>query len=84
MSGDKKRNRGLASLALASLVGIAVVGCSSAVPVGKAQTVSHPLVREERLAGDPYQAGGRSQGAQKLVNERQLTGTHPGGSGPQE
>ena len=84
MSGDKKRDRRLASLALAGLVGIFVVGCTAAVPAGKAQAVDHSQVRDGRLAGDPYQAGGRSQGAQKPVNARQLTGTHPGGGGPQE
>ena len=78
MSRDKKRDRGLASLALAGLVGIFVVGCTAAVPAGKAQAVDHSQVRDGRLAGDPY------QGAQKPVNARQLTGTHPGGGGPQE
>ena len=61
-----------------------MVGCTAAVPVGKAQTVSHSQVRDGRLAGDPYQAGGRSQDAQTPSNARQLTGTHPGGGGPQE
>ena len=85
MSDDKKRNRGVASLALAGLVGIFVVGCTAAVPVGKAQAVSHPQVRDGRLVGDPYQAGGRSGGAQKQGTARPgLTGTHPGGGGPQE
>ena len=51
---------------------------------GKAETVIHPQARQGRLVGDPYQAGGRSQGASTAVNTRQLTGTHPGGSGPQE
>jgi hypothetical protein len=83
MSGDKKRNRGLTSLAVAGLVGILVVGCSAA-PAAKAQPGSPPQVREGRLVGDPYQAGGRSQSAQTPVNVRQLTGTHPGGAGPQE
>jgi hypothetical protein len=85
MSGDRKRNRGLASLTVAGLVGIFVVGCTAAVPAGKAQAASHPEVRDGRLVGDPYQAGGRSQGAQKPVTTWPgLTGTHPGGGGPQE
>ena len=84
MFGNRKRNRGMASLAAAGLVGIIVVGCTAATPVGGAQSVSHPQVRVNRLVGDPYQAGGRPTGAQTQVNPRQMTGTHPGGGGPQE
>jgi hypothetical protein len=84
MFGNRKQNRGMASLALAGVVGIFVLGCTAATPVGGAQSVSHPEARDNRLVGDPYQAGGRSLGAQTHVNTRQLTGTHPGGGGPQE
>jgi hypothetical protein len=84
MFKDKKRDRGLASLALASLIGVSLIGCTAASPAGKAETMIHPQARQGRLVGDPYQAGGRSNPAPTAVNTRQLTGTHAGGTGPQE
>jgi hypothetical protein len=84
MFEDKKRKRGLASLALAGLVGFSLIGCSAALPAGRAQPGNPPGARQGRLVGDPYQAGTRSKGTTTIVNTRQLTGTHPGGGGPQE
>ena len=82
MFEDKKR--GLASLAMAGLVGFSLIGCTAASPAGKALPGNPPEARQGRLVGDPYQAGGRSQGTSKAVNSRQLLGTHPGGAGPQK
>ena len=84
MFDDRKRKRGLASLALAGLVGFSLIGCTAASPAGKAQPGNPPQARQGRLVGDPYQAGGRSSEAQTIANTRQLTGTHAGGAGPQE
>ncbi len=84
MFEDRKRKRGLASLALAGLVGFSLIGCTAASPAGKARPGNPPDARQGRLVGDPYQAGGRSQGTPTAVNTRQLTGTHAGGAGPQQ
>jgi hypothetical protein len=100
MFDDRKQNRGLASLVLAGLVGVFVVGCTAAAPAGGAQLVSHPSAREDRLSGDPYQAGSRAPGTStgakaisvdppKDQKARKValdgrTGTHPGGGGPQK
>ncbi len=84
MFEDRKGKRGLASLALAGIVGFSLIGCTAALPAGKAQPGNPPEARQGRLVGDPYQAGSRTQGASTAVNTRQLTGTHAGGAGPQE
>jgi hypothetical protein len=88
MFGDIRRIRGRASLGLAVLIGVFAVGCTAAAPGAGTRTSGDQSARYERLAGDPYQAGTRAPqtAADAAGNASRigLTGTHPGGGGPQE
>ena len=85
MFDDSRRIRGGASLALAVLIGVTAIGCTVAAPGAGIRSVGDQSARNGRLAGDPYQAGTRApQKAVRHVSRVGLTGTHPGGGGPQE
>ena len=87
MFGDIRRIRGRVSLVLAVLISVFAIGCTAAAPGAAKRALGDQAARNGRLAGDPYQAGTRAaQRAGSAVGTTWhvgLTGTHPGGGGPQ-
>ena len=71
------RKRGLASLAIVAGLMVVVAGCSSGGP--GARTAVQPTIGSTRSF-----VTNTSPSKARLTWQRGLTGTHPGGSGPQE
>jgi hypothetical protein len=88
MFDDIKRIRGRASLALAVLISVVAIGCTAPASGAANRALGDQSARQSRLAGDPYQAGTRAPqkatGVSSNASRVGLTGTHPGGGGPQE
>jgi hypothetical protein len=86
MIDKSRRIRGGAGLALAALISVSAIGCTVAAPGAGIRSLGDQSARNGRLAGDPYQAGTRApqKAAMSHVSRVGLTGTHPGGGGPQE
>ena len=80
------RIRGGAGLALAVLISVSAIGCTVAAPGAGIRSIGDQSARNGRLAGDPYQAGTRApqKASGSKVSRVGLTGTHPGGGGPQK
>lgn len=86
------RNGGLGGLAAVTVLMVVLAGCTADASAARLGAGIRSNAAQVRLEGDPYQAGTRAPAAVKgsaaqparLTVQQGLTGTHPGGGGPQE
>ncbi len=88
MLDHKARNRRLASLATVTTLVVVLAGCSANASAGAAGKGVGGSAVQNRLEGDPYQAGTRAAGSTvkqtRATIQMGRTGIHPGGGGPQK